>query len=90
MDDPELKEYWQQRQTRYGKTYWDKGSKLYKIAVNQNWHCPVCHEHLFNGEELHTHHLIRVADGGTDTAENLIHLHVACHRHLHKVKKVSE
>jgi len=89
-DDPELKDYWQQRQTRYGKTYWDKGSKLYKVAVNQFWRCPVCHEHLFNGEELHTHHLIRVADGGTDMAENLIHLHLACHRHLHNSNKLSE
>jgi RNA-directed DNA polymerase len=82
-DDPELKDYWQQRRTRYGKTYWDKGSKLYKVALNQNWRCPICHEHLFNGEALNTHHLLSVADGGTDAAENLIHLHTACHRHLH-------
>ncbi|MBA2749205.1 MAG: HNH endonuclease [Tatlockia sp.] len=32
---------------------------------------------------MNTHHLLSVADGGTDRAENLIHLHTACHRHLH-------
>jgi RNA-directed DNA polymerase len=85
-DDPELKHYWEQRQTRYGKTYWDKGSKLYKVAVNQNWRCSVCHEHLFNGESLNTHHLLSVAEGGTDTADNLVHLHTSCHRHLHHRK----
>jgi len=49
-DDPALRTYWQQRQTRQGKTYWAKGSKHYQVAENQNWQCPVCEEHLFNGE----------------------------------------
>ena len=86
-DDPSLAKYWQNRQTKYGKSYWAKGSKLYQVALNQNWKCPVCGEHLFNGEKLHTHHIIRVKDGGTDKAENLIHQHVACHRHEHTNKK---
>jgi RNA-directed DNA polymerase len=53
-DNPQLTEYWQHRQTQYGKTYWGKGSKLYRVAVNQLWRCPICCEHLFNGEPLHT------------------------------------
>ncbi len=89
-DDPELKEYWKNRQSKYGKTYWAKGSKYYHVANNQTWTCPVCREHLFNGEELHTHHKIRVKDGGTERIENLIHLHVACHRHIHSGRKAGK
>lgn len=86
-DDPALTKYWQDRQSKYGKSYWAKGSKLYNVAVNQDWKCPICGEHLFNGEELHTHHKIRVKDGGTDKAQNLVHLHKACHRHEHTSKR---
>ncbi|XZO02575.1 MAG: reverse transcriptase N-terminal domain-containing protein [Microcoleus sp.] len=82
-DDPELTKYWQDRMTRYGKTYWEKGTKLYKVATNQNWSCPICGDHLLNGEKLHTHHIVQRKNGGTDNEENLIHLHQACHRHVH-------
>ena len=77
-DDPTLRTYWQQRQTRQGKTYWAKGSKYYQIAEKQNWQCPVCEEHLFNGEQLHTHHVLKVTDGGTDRVENLLHSQGTC------------
>lgn len=86
-DDPELAQYWEQRHTKYGKIHWDKGSKYFKVAHNQNWKCPVCGEHLFNEEELHTHHKTRVKDGGTDKIDNLIHLHKACHKHAHSGKQ---
>ncbi len=86
-DDPELISYWNKRQTKQGKTHWTKGSKLYRVADNQGWHCPICKEHLFNGEQLHTHHRIRVTDGGTDGEENLIHLHKTCHQQIHMSKK---
>ncbi len=82
-DNPSLHDYWQHRQTRYGKTYWDKGSKYHQVAVAQNWRCPVCGGLLFNGEPLHIHHRIRIKDGGTDKADNLVHLHKACHQHTH-------
>jgi len=87
-DDPTLDAYWAKRQTRYGKTYWGKSSKLRYVAENQNWHCPLCGEHLFNGEELHTHHKIPVEQGGTDRTENLEHVHKACHQHLHQMNTV--
>jgi len=82
-DDPNLNQYWHDRKTRYGKTYWEKASKLYKVAENQQWKCPVCGEHLFNGEELHTHHIQRVKDGGSNKVENLVHLHKSCHKQIH-------
>jgi RNA-directed DNA polymerase len=87
LDDPNLHDYWQYRQTQYGKTYWDKGSKCYQVAESQNWRCPVCHDLLFNGEPLHTHHRVQVKDGGTDQEENLVHLHQACHYQVHRTGK---
>lgn len=82
-DDPQLTKYWDDRQKQYGKTYWEKGSKLYKVAQNQGWKCPGCGEGLFNGAALHTHHVVAVCEGGSDREENLIHLHKVCHQHLH-------
>jgi RNA-directed DNA polymerase len=85
-DDPSLKEYWDKRHQKLGKTRFDKGTKLYTIAENQEWKCPECGEPLFNGEGIETHHIVPVAEGGTDDTENLQHLHGACHRQIHKTK----
>lgn len=87
-DDPQLQAYWTRRQTRYGKSYWVRSSKLRYVAQNQNWRCPVCSEHLFNGEQLNTHHKIPLSEGGSDKMDNLMHLHKVCHQHLHQVSKV--
>lgn len=86
-DNPLLRQYWHDRQSKYGKSYWNKGSKLYQVAENQKWKCPVCHELLFNGEKLNTHHVVAVKDGGMDRVENLVHLHHTCHQHLHLGKR---
>ncbi len=82
-DDPELIEYWQKRQQKYGKSYWAKGSKCEAIAKKQNWKCPVCGDNLFNDEEIETHHIVPVKEGGSDDADNLIHLHKSCHKQVH-------
>lgn len=86
-DDPTLTAYWDNRNSRYGKSYWPKGSKYLLVAKNQDWKCPECGDNLFNGEQLHTHHKIRVKDGGTDEIDNLAHLHKACHKHIHTGKR---
>ena len=85
-DDPSLREYWQKRATDYGKKYWAKGSKYESIAKYQIWKCPVCGDSLFNGELMETHHIIPVAQGGSDDTENLQHLHTACHKQVHSHK----
>ncbi len=85
-DDPSLKEYWDSRHQKHGKSRLDKGSKPYKIAENQNWKCPLCGEPLFNGEEIDIHHIVPVAEGGTEDMENLQHLHRACHKQVHKTQ----
>jgi RNA-directed DNA polymerase len=82
-DDPGMETYWTARRTRYGKTCYIAGSKLYRIAERQRWRCPVCHDHLFSGERIHIHHHQRVADGGSDAESNLMLVHVECHKHLH-------
>lgn len=82
-DDPGAQDYWEKRQTKYGKTYFVPGSKLYKIAEDQHWRCPYCHQHLFNGERIHIHHDIEVTHGGTDDQGNLRLLHVRCHIDVH-------
>lgn len=86
-DDPSLRKYWEERHLKYGKSYWEKNSRNYKIAQNQNWKCPICGEPLFNGEELETHHIAPVAKGGLDDIENLQHLHSSCHKQVHTKSK---
>ena len=70
-DDPSLKEYWEKRHHKLGKVYFDKGSNYYKVAENQAWKFSKCGEPLFNGEEVETHHIVPVAEGGTDDVKNI-------------------
>jgi RNA-directed DNA polymerase len=86
-DDPSLKEYWEKRHQKNGKSYWERNSRNYKVAQNQEWKCPICGEPLFNEEELETHHIVPVAQGGLDDLENLQHLHKACHKQEHSKTK---
>lgn len=88
-DDPSLREYWQKRATNYGKKYWAKGSKYEAVAKLQNWKCPICGDSLFNGEPIETHHIVPVAEDGTDDEENLKHLHKACHKQVHSKTKLT-
>ncbi len=82
-DDPSLNEYWEKRQKKQGKNNWAKGSKYEQVANQQQWKCPVCNDPLFNGEEIETHHIVPLKDGGTDDTKNLVHLHKACHKQVH-------
>ena len=89
-DDSSLKDYWDKRNQKFGKSYYAQGSKNYLIAQNQKWKCPICGESLFNGEEIETHHIVPVAQGGLDDISNLQHLHTPCHKQVHsKSKKTS-
>lgn len=82
-DDSSLKEYWEKRHRKAGKSYWAQGSKYYLLAQTQNWKCPICGEPLFNGEEVETHHIVPVAQGGLNDISNLQHLHRPCHKQVH-------
>ena len=86
--DGELTQYWEKRQTKLGKSHWAKGSKNEQVAKQQNWKCSNCRQSLFNGEDIETHHIVPVKYGGSDDAENLIHLHSACHKQEHSKTKL--
>ncbi len=88
-DNPDQREYWEIRNQKLGKNHWAKGSKYYQVAINQQWKCPICGEYLLNGEELETHHIVPVKDGGMDDTHNLIHLHKACHKQEHSKSKLN-
>ncbi|NES85270.1 MAG: HNH endonuclease [Moorea sp. SIO2B7] len=85
-DDPNLKDYWLKRSLKANKTHWDKSSKYDKIAKEQGYRCPICNDWLRNGEELETHHIIPIKEGGSNLVDNLINLHRACHKQVHGKK----
>ena len=85
-DDPSLRDYWHKRSLKIGKIKWAKGSKYEQVAKMQEHKCPICGDSLYNGEEIETHHIVPVKEGGSDDLENLIHLHKACHKQVHSTK----
>ena len=86
-DDSSLREYWEKRSQKLGKSYWAKGSKHYLVAQNQNWKCLICGQPLLNGESIETHHIVPVAQGGLHDISNLQHLHTPCHKQVHSKSK---
>ena len=62
--DGDLTEYWEKRHTKEGKSQWAKESKYEQVAKQQNWKCPNCNQSLFNGENIETHHIVLVKNGG--------------------------
>jgi len=79
-DDPSLRRYWRDRNKTQVKNLVPREQR---IAKNQNYLCEVCNESLFNGEELHTHHVIPRKDGGKDMHRNLRMVHLYCHQQIH-------
>jgi RNA-directed DNA polymerase len=83
-DDPALQMYWRTRHIKSGRRRLAKGSKLYQLAESQRWQCPGCGQALFDGQEVHLHHLTPVQAGGSDAVENLQWLHKTCHHQQHQ------
>jgi len=82
-DDPNLKSYWQDREKTKAKSLTPSKQK---IAQNQGCICPKCGESLFNGEELHIHHIEPKQQGGSNSYKNLRFLHLYCHQQIHAAK----
>lgn len=57
--------------------------KLLYIWNRQSGKCPICKEPITQITGWHLHHLIRRADGGRDTTDNLVMLHENCHHQVH-------
>ncbi len=87
-DNPEQREYWQQRNFRQVDTL--PLARQKRLAKKQKGNCPVCRDTLFNGEELHVHHILPKAEGGTDQYRNLALLHVTCHQQVHRKREVMQ
>jgi len=79
-DDPHLRAYWQQRTAAKAA---DHSAKTQRLARRQGQVCPVCNESLFHDEELHTHHIQPRQQGGADTEDNLLLVHLYCHQQIH-------
>lgn len=79
-DDPTLREYWAKRQKAKAK---DLPPKEGRLAKDQDYVCRRCGMSLFNGEELHTHHLQPRSKGGQDVRENTTLVHLYCHQQIH-------
>ena len=87
-DDPSLIEYWSKRNKNRQKsevTKWN--AKQEQVAYKQEYKCPVCKQSLFNNEELHLHHVTPKSQGGKDTLNNLVWVHLFCHHKVHHQKK---
>jgi 5-methylcytosine-specific restriction endonuclease McrA len=78
-DSPTLQDYWAQKRSRAQPTAGRAGQP----ARRQQGLCPVCHQALDNGEDLHVHHVVPKQYGGTDDLANLRLVHYNCHRQLH-------
>jgi len=82
-DDPRLRDYWTRRHAARAK---DLRPSLQRIAKNQGYACRRCGETLFNGEDIHKHHIIPRAKGGEDRYTNLEMVHLYCHQQIHGSK----
>jgi len=78
-DDPNLSWYWEARELNKIKTMLPKPAQL---AQRQRGKCPLCGESLFNDENIEQHHIIRRDEGGSDTLDNLVLLHLYCHQQV--------
>ena len=78
-DDPTLQDYWRQRRAKPQVTT----HRQRQLAQRQQGQCPVCHQHLDNGEDLHVHHVVSKKHGGMDDLVNLRLVHHMCHRQIH-------
>jgi RNA-directed DNA polymerase len=76
-DDPELRDYWWERQKVNAK-HLSAGD--IDMANDQGWVCRLCGMDLINGEELHRHHEIPRAKGGSNARGNRELVHLYCHQ----------
>jgi RNA-directed DNA polymerase len=76
-DDPELRDYWWERQKVNAK-HLSAGD--IDMANDQGWVCRLCGMDLINGEELHRHHTVPRARNGSNARSNRELVHLYCHQ----------
>jgi len=80
-DDPALETYWDERKIRELESMLTAFKR--RIAKQQGYVCPMCKDHLANGEEIHEHHLVQRSEGGGDETANVRLVHYYCHQAAH-------
>ncbi|MCY4387996.1 MAG: group II intron reverse transcriptase/maturase [Desulfurellaceae bacterium] len=80
-DDPNLQEYWEEREERKAELL--PSNRWKELARRQRGSCPRCLQSLANGEELHVHHIHKKSKGGSDAISNLRLVHLYCHLQIH-------
>ena len=80
-DNPDLAAYWEERNQK--RTHILPHKRQRELAGRQKGKCLHCHNSLYNGEELHTHHIVLKSKGGKDNRENLELVHLYCHQQKH-------
>lgn len=91
-DDPSpaAKAYWARRDAMRQEEVWANYESRQRLAKKQYHVCPICSETLYNGEELHVHHITPKSKGGKDSYGNLVIVHDICHRQIHSLKTSPE
>lgn len=79
-DDPALKDYWAKRRRHNGKYLPPQKRRLAHVQKGQ---CSHCQTSLFNGEDLHLHHLKGKGEPDSEEPRNLRLVHLYCHQQLH-------
>jgi len=80
-DDPDLQGYWDERKIRELESMLNAFKR--RVAKRQGYVCPVCKDHLANGEEIQEHHLVQRSEGGGDNEANVELVHMYCHQARH-------
>ena len=83
-EDPDLVEYWDGRRRRRAGSLRAYFKTLY---ILQKGLCPHCGGELFNGEELHRHHVVPLSRGGKDHWRNMQLVHLFCHQQVHAISR---
>lgn len=68
-DDPTLSAYWARRELKKAKRL---SPRRQRLARRQKGYCANCEMSLFNGEEIHLHHIKPKTAGGSDKESNLV------------------
>ncbi len=75
--------YFEQRLTRCWQEQGRLLGKARYIAERQGYRCPICRQMFNEDDEWDIHHRIPRAEGGSDEIDNLVMLHLNCHRQVH-------
>jgi RNA-directed DNA polymerase len=83
--DPKWEHYFEKRlQAKMADRLQGKRRLLY-LWQAQNGVCPVCQEKLTEETDWEQHHIESRVEGGPDTVDNLVLLHLTCHRQVHSL-----